>query len=71
MPKKTDPKYNKEKLSRLMEWLQDEPTIVEESDQILTSVIQHFEGTVGLVFSGYIVTLTDDGHWFIEANDGG
>ena len=66
-----DPSYEQKKLRDLMAWLSDEPTIEQESDQIVTRLVQHFPDTVGLEFSGYIITLTDDGHWFIEANDGG
>lgn len=67
----TDPEYNKKQLRDVMEWLTDEAEIGSGSDLIETRLIQRLPDIVGLQFSGYIVILTDDGHWFIEANDGG
>jgi hypothetical protein len=70
----TDPAQEQKKLHDLMEWLDDEPKIGdgnEFNDFIATKVIQSFPDTIGLLFSDYAVTLTDDGRWFIEAWDGG
>lgn len=62
--------YEQKKLHDIMEWLDAEPKIW-NTEYMRTKLVQHFPDTVGLEFSGYIVTLTDDGRWFIEANDGG
>ena len=71
MKKLTDPDFQEQEFERVVTWLHDEPNIDRAFDNIVTTVVQHFEDTVGLRFSGYIITLTKDGHWFIEANDGG
>ena len=63
--------YNQKQLKDVMLWLSEEPIEMSETGQILTRLVQHFPDTVGLEFSGYIITLTDEGRWFIEANDGG
>lgn len=77
---KTDPKFREQEFERLVTWLHAESSASEEiscgcilSDKslILTNTVQHFPDTIGLQFSGYILTLTKDGHWFIESNDGG
>ena len=65
-----DPAYEQKKLHDIMEWLDAEPKVW-DTEYMRTKLVQHFPDTIGLQFSGYIITLTDEGRWFIEANDGG